>query len=182
MNVDRLRKQRGSYDPPAAGAGRIGHLHPLPAVLRFVDYDPASTCSPGSPGSARPGGPPTVLVLHGEPGIGKSTIALELAADVDFGCGWVLNASNPSTLRASIARAHRAEYSSVADALDATSMIALAAAALARLNDSQAPWVVILDNCDSAPDTPGSSRSCRHRRALASSSSSPRRTGLAAPR
>jgi hypothetical protein len=154
LDVGRLRMETDAYEPPRGLAVSAIFSH-LPPVPRFVDYGSRTELLDRLAMVTRPGGPPTVLVLHGPTGIGKSTIALQLASAVDFGCGWMLNASNASTLRGSLARAHRAEYASFAEALDAAETRALAAAALSRLNGSQAPWVVILDNSDSPPDTPG---------------------------
>lgn len=101
------------------------------------------------------------LVLQGPGGRGKSMLAERLAWGADNGCGWVLNATDVDTLRASLAAAERAELGLTdeegdrAERIDAFEVQQYALAALDRLRTAGVPWVVVLDNCDIPPDTPG---------------------------
>jgi tetratricopeptide (TPR) repeat protein len=96
-----------------------------------------------------------VLVLQGPSGVGKSMIAHHIAVAADMGCGWILNATDAEALRKSLAKAQAGEQSAQAELADSVAMRALASEALRRLNRSEAPWVVVLDNCDGPPDEPG---------------------------
>ena len=75
-------------------------------------------------------------------------IAHHIAVAADLGCGWMLNATDAETLRKSLAQAAAAEQSAQAELADPAAMRALVSEALRRLNTSEAPWVVVLDNCD----------------------------------
>jgi len=154
VDVARVRQDAGAYEPPRGLAVSAISSY-LPSPPMFVRYRSRADVLARLDQIARPGGNPTVLVLQGPTGVGKSTIALNLANAVDFGCGWVLDAVNANTLQASLAQAYASEYASVSDALDAASVQTLAAAAQTQLADSRAPWVVVVDDCDVAPDTPG---------------------------
>jgi hypothetical protein len=101
------------------------------------------------------------LVLHGPGGRGKSLLAQRIAWTADNGCGWFLNATDVPTLRASLAAAEQAEIGQWpeeggrAERPNATEVAQLAYAALARFNNTDVPWVVILDNCDGSPSAEG---------------------------
>ena len=101
------------------------------------------------------------VVIHGKGGRGKSMLAERLAWGADHGCGWVLTASDVPTLQASLAAAERAERGLAdevgdrGEVLDGTEIRQYARAALDRLRSTTVPWVVVLDNCDLRPDTPG---------------------------
>ena len=102
--------------------------------------------------------PGQVIVISGQQGAGKSLLAGRLAAAADHNAGWFLAANDYDTLISSLARAERnerhalgADITSAGEKPDAGEERSLAAAALARLRDSLAPWVVVLDNCDQDP-------------------------------
>ena len=133
----------------------------LPAMPEFQDF-----------ASRRPtlrrledrihGRQPATVVIHAPSGYGKSMLAHRLAVGADNGCGWFLKATDAKELRRSLAQAERGEHElkgerpqpggEKADAVDDQ---AFAAAALDRLRASDRPWVVVVDDCDSSPDTPG---------------------------
>lgn len=127
----------------------------LPPYPDFVEYPTRIDLVEKVEEVILPGGPPTTVVLHGPSGVGKSMIAQYVAATADFGYGWILNAADAPTLRKSLARAQAAELADLADLDDAEAVRALASEALRRLNKSDAPWVVVLENCDEPPDAPG---------------------------
>ena len=154
VDVGRLREVAPPHDPPH-GLAVPAVFSQLPSALPFVEYSSRRELVRNLRITVRSGGPPTVLVLCGPPGIGKSRLALLLATAADYGNGWMLNAANAGTLRASLARAQAGERAYADEVLDPESMRALAAEALHQLNASEAPWVLILDNCDSPPGAPG---------------------------
>lgn len=80
-------------------------------------------------------------------------LAHQVAQAADNGHGWFLNASDERTLIASLAAAERQERNQIAsDEQDAVEQRQLAGAALDRLRNAKLPWVVVIDNCDLAPD------------------------------
>lgn len=104
---------------------------------------------------------PTKIVIRAPQGYGKSLLALRLASAADHNSGWFLAANDQTTLISSLARAERAEHPTVGDGMisddekpDVGEDRSLAAFALARLRDSLAPWVVVIDNCDQDPHDP----------------------------
>ncbi len=153
-DVGRLREVAPPHEPPH-GLAVPAVFSQLPSALPFEDYVSRRKLVRKLRITARSGGPPTVLVLHGPQGIGKSRLALLLATAADYGHGWMLNAANAGTLRASLARTMAGEHAYADEVLEPESMRALAAEALHQLNASEAPWVVILDNCDFPPGAPG---------------------------
>jgi hypothetical protein len=102
---------------------------------------------------------PTKVVIQAPQGYGKSLLALRLASAADHNSGWFLAANDQSTLISSLARAERVEHPSANEGgvaeeekPDVGEDRSLAAFALARLRDSFAPWVVVIDNCDQDPN------------------------------
>jgi hypothetical protein len=91
------------------------------------------------------------IVLHGASGLGKSKLAFRAAAAADSGYGWFLDASDRDTLISELADAERAELEVGADFDRAN----LADRALTRLRNTSAPWVVVLDNANCAPESLG---------------------------
>jgi hypothetical protein len=154
LDIHRLAREASPYEPPR-GLAVPAVFSYLPSSPDFKEYESRKEQLKELAKVTRPGCDPTVLVLQGPHGVGKSMLALRLATAADFGCGWMLNASNTGTLMTSLARAEAAERSYGDEVPDSASVRALAAEALHRLNHSEAPWAVILDNCDSPPDAPG---------------------------
>ncbi|MGV1006288.1 MAG: hypothetical protein ACOYEV_16310 [Candidatus Nanopelagicales bacterium] len=89
------------------------------------------------------------LVIAGPSGMGKTAAALRPAYRVAHGSGWLLNATDETTLRRSFAQAEVATRPRFAD----IAASGLFAQALARLATTTFPWVVILDGADH-PDGP----------------------------
>lgn len=163
-----VRRVLASLDAKGAGAfspsrGRsVPPIHGyLPAVPDFRDFS-----------SRRPvlrelqdiidAGKPTTLVIQAPPGYGKSMLAHRLAVGADNGCGWFLNATDTKELRRSLAQAERSEHElggeqprPGGEKADPGDDQAFAAAALDRLRATDQPWMVVVDNCDSPPTTPG---------------------------
>ncbi|WP_043603751.1 MULTISPECIES: hypothetical protein [Protofrankia] len=92
------------------------------------------------------------IVLCGEQGMGKSLLAYERARGADAGYGWFLNTSDRLSLRAELARAELEQMSRVGPVTDDADHEPYALAALRRLEDSDAPWVVVIDNADGPPE------------------------------
>lgn len=145
------------FEPPDGG--------PRPAIHSYLPAFPDFRHFPTRSGIVRQlqdlidAGDPATLVIQAPSGYGKSMLAHRLAAGADHGCGWFLNATDARELRRSLAQAERSEHElggepsrpngEKADAVDDQ---AFAAAALDRLRAAERPWVVVVDNCDSAPD------------------------------
>lgn len=100
-----------------------------------------------------------IVVLQAPQGFGKSMLAHRLALGADNGCGWFLDATDAKALTALLARAERreeqADEPSDGEKPDAGNDRAFASAALERLRNARLPWVVVLDNCNMPPETPG---------------------------
>ena len=92
-----------------------------------------------------------LVVLHGEQGSGKTTIARQLAVDAPHGAGWFLNASNRQALVDALAQAELNERDERVGDLSDQLREGYAFAALDRLRTADDPWVVVLDNADGAP-------------------------------
>jgi len=166
VDVDRVRTEqtrqgRAPYTPP------VGRLVPaihgyLPALPAFREYPTRVDFLRQLEGTVGANRPRAVVVLQGESGLGKSMLAHRLAEGADNGCGWFLNATDAKMLTTSLAQAEREEKAergeqagARAEKADPGDDRALAAAALDRLREAERPWVVVLDNCDSAPDARG---------------------------
>jgi hypothetical protein len=92
------------------------------------------------------------IVISGPAGLGKSTLACVRAAAADGGYGWFLNAADRSTLQSQLAQAEidqRARgYQQPLERLD---QVPFGELAIRRLEVSDAPWVLVLDNADGKP-------------------------------
>jgi hypothetical protein len=92
------------------------------------------------------------IVISGPSGLGKSTLACVRAAAADGGYGWFLNAADRSTLQSQLAQAEidqRARgYQQPLERLD---QVPFSELAVRRLEVSDAPWVLVLDNADGKP-------------------------------
>jgi hypothetical protein len=164
VDVDQVRRSGVEPYPPPVGPS-------VPAIYGYLPQFPSFTEYPTRRGllhslradvGAELG--PAVIVLHGEPGSGKSMLAHRLAAAADHGCGWFLNATDGKALSRSLAQAERQERgyregigdpAAIGERLDESEDRALASWALSRLRETEHPWVVVLDNCDSAPGAAG---------------------------
>ena len=133
----------------------------LPAMPEFRDFASRRPVLRRLENRAH-GREPAVVVIYAESGYGKSMLAHRLAIGADNGCGWFLNATDAKELRRSLAQAERGEHELAGERprpggekADAVDDQAFAAAALDRLRATERRWVVVVDNCDSPPDTPG---------------------------
>jgi hypothetical protein len=155
IDVEAAMDGQAQYKPPTRRASYPIHSY-LPEMPEFRYYPTRRDLTDelgdaiGSAGARR-------LVLQGPGGRGKSLLAQRLALAADNGCGWFLDATDAPTLRASLASAEQAERGQWseegrrAEQPDGLEVTQLARAALARLNATDVPWVVVLDNCDGAP-------------------------------
>lgn len=156
VEVDRVlsRRDRRPYAPPAASPPIHAYLPALSSFTVYRSRQDVQAELAGMLGERQA----AVIVLQAPPGYGKSMLAHRLALGADNGCGWFLDATDPKALTGSLARAERreeqADQPADGEKPDAGSDSAFALAALERLHGARLPWVVVLDNCDMAPETP----------------------------
>jgi hypothetical protein len=118
-------------------------LPDLPAEIR--DF-PSRVTTLSRLGEARG----TVVIL-GETGVGKSTLALIRAHAAASSRGWFLDASDRQSLRTSFAAAEAQCTGRRLDNVQKENLDSLSAFARRRLAATNRPWVVVLDNADSEP-------------------------------
>ena len=92
------------------------------------------------------------IVLHGEQGTGKSMLALEIAGNAQFGCGWFLDANDSSVLATSLGDHEMAESGIGLEYANRASRTEYANLGLARLRQAPGSWVTVLDNVDVSPE------------------------------
>jgi hypothetical protein len=88
------------------------------------------------------------VVISGPQGVGKSTLAREVALLADSGFGWFLPAASRVAFETALAGHELAERGLPVRALEAADRQGLAQAALTRLRDSADAWVIVLDNAN----------------------------------
>jgi hypothetical protein len=88
------------------------------------------------------------VVISGPQGVGKSTLAREVALLADSGFGWFLPAASRVAFETALAEHELAERGLPVRALEAVDRQGLAQAALTRLRDSADAWVIVLDNAN----------------------------------
>ena len=92
------------------------------------------------------------IVIYGPPGLGKSTLACLRARSADGGYGWFLNAADRSTLQSQLAQAENDQRARVYEQpLEKPDQGPFSELAIRRLEVSEAPWVLVLDNADGKP-------------------------------
>jgi len=92
------------------------------------------------------------VLLVGESGTGKSTLALERATEVSQHRGWFLDGSDPETLRRSLAAAEAQSRGEELGPVDADNLRTRTSRAHYRLASSERPWVVVVDNANHIDD------------------------------
>lgn len=92
----------------------------------------------------------TVVVL-GDTGVGKSTLALLRAHVAASNRGWFLDASDRDSLRTSLAEAEIQCTGRRLDNVQKENIDSLIAFARHRLAETVRPWVVVIDNADGEP-------------------------------
>lgn len=92
------------------------------------------------------------IVIYGPQGFGKSTLAYVRARSADGGYGWFLNASDRSTLQSQLAQAENDQQErGYAQPLERLDQVPFSDLAIRRLEVSEAPWVMVLDNANGKP-------------------------------
>ena len=91
------------------------------------------------------------IVIHGKQGFGKSTLAYERAREADSGYGWFLNAADQSALQSELAQAEINQRARSYTGLEKLDRVPFSQAATARLEMSDAPWVLVVDNANGDP-------------------------------
>jgi hypothetical protein len=92
-----------------------------------------------------------LVVLWGRQGQGKSRLARELARRRRAGGGWYLDASGPQALLTSLAAADLAGRGESVAGRARLDREGYAYNALRLLSESEAPWILVLDNADGDP-------------------------------
>lgn len=117
----------------------------LPPMPPFTSYCSRREIEDGLRGATG------TAVLLGDSGTGKSMLAHQVAATVDHGCGWFLDASSEQALTVALATQEARARGLSAASLDGEELKVLARAALARLHSSAGRWAVVLDNANEGP-------------------------------
>ena len=143
-DVTSSQAQPGMFPYPGDDPAREAPIRRLlPAVPHLEDYGPsrrsAAALVQGSAGR---------LVITGEPGRGKSVLALSIAASAAGGRGWFLGAGSIEALRFSLAEAELLHRHGAAGEISNDLVAEQAKAAKERLERSAMPWVVVLDNAN----------------------------------
>jgi hypothetical protein len=162
VDVNAVLSRKDSYRAGPTLPPIHGYLPVLPA---FRDYPTRGDLMRRLFAVVGPENPASTVVVHGPWGYGKSMLAHRLAVAADHGCGWFLNATDGTVLTTSLALAERQEKNmrggdpagtgADSEKPDPGEDRALASAALDRLRNAALPWVVVLDNCDQAAESPG---------------------------
>ncbi len=140
-----LQHQQG-YGPLAPPAGHRPITQHVPADEdEFEEYPSHSALKEQL--AAESG----VVVLLGRQGQGKSRLARELARGRPSGGGWFLDAAGPQALISGLAAVDLAERGEGVAGRARADREGYAYNALALLAESQAPWIVVLDNADGDP-------------------------------
>ncbi len=164
VDVDSVRRTGLEPYPPPLGSAVPAIYGYLPQFRSFTDYPTRRGLLYRLHATVGPELAPATIVLYGESGRGKSMLAHRLAVAADHGCGWFLNATDGRVLTRSLAQVERqergyregfADPAARGESLDQNEDRALASWALSRLRETDHPWVVVLDNCDSDPGAPG---------------------------
>lgn len=93
-----------------------------------------------------------LIVIWGHQGFGKSTLAYERARKADSGYGWFLNAADRSALQSELAQAEIEQTArGYRQPLERLDLVPFSEAAVRRLEVSDAPWVLVLDNANGDP-------------------------------
>lgn len=145
VDVLYLQHQPG-FEPLEAPVGhRPIHNHVPADDSPFVDYEDQLAVIEELKASSG------TVVLLGRPGQGKSRVARELARTARLGGAWFLDASGPQALINSFSAvdlAGRAQRPTGRARLDREGF---AQNARALLGETEAPWIVVLDNADGDP-------------------------------
>ena len=92
------------------------------------------------------------IVIYGPPGFGKSTLGYLRARSADGGYGWFLNAADRSTLQSQLAQAENDQQArGYQQPLERLDQVPFSELAIRRLEVSDAPWVLVLDNANGEP-------------------------------
>ncbi len=130
------------YEPPAVRR-ELGITSYLPDRPTHPDTYPSRAREAARLASAGPR-----IVLVGESGTGKSTMALTHAGKINERRGWFLDGSDRPTLRRSLAGAEAANRGSEIGYVDDETLDTLSYFARRRLRDSKRPWVLVVDNAN----------------------------------
>jgi hypothetical protein len=91
------------------------------------------------------------IVIFGPQGFGKSTLGYIRARSADGGYGWFLNAADRSTLQSQLAQAEIDQRRRGYQQLERLDQVPFSELAVRRLEVSEAPWVLVLDNANGKP-------------------------------
>lgn len=91
------------------------------------------------------------IVICGPQGFGKSTLGYIRARSADGGYGWFLNAADRSTLQSQLAQAENDQQARSYQQLEKLDQVPFSDLAVRRLEVSEAPWVLVLDNANGKP-------------------------------
>ena len=145
IDVVTIQSDEGEAGPPT-GRDRPAIYPSLPPMPPFVSYESRAWVE------AMLRKATGTVVLYGASGTGKSMLAHQVAATVDHGCGWFLDASSQQALTVALATEEIRAKGRPAESVDGPELKLLGADALTRLADAESPWAVVLDNANDGPD------------------------------
>ena len=124
IDVITCRERLGEAPLPSQRPAIYPSLPPMPP---FTDYSSRKDTADRLRGASG------TVVLLGQSGTGKSMLAHLVAATVDHGCGWFLDASSQQALTVALASQEAKAKGRSAQVVDGEELKLLARAALARL-------------------------------------------------
>ena len=142
VDILTCRAEVGEAPPPKYRPAIYPSLPPMPAFTAYPSRAAIAERLRGATGA---------VVILGDSGTGKSMLAHHVAATVDHGCGWFLDASSERALTVALAAEEARAKGRPSRSIDSQELGLLARQSLDRLAKSAGRWAVVLDNANGDP-------------------------------